>query len=59
MPPEGSDEPMKVGLYMAENGPPLVIGEPTGENPKFCWNGPAEDMIGSFSRLNVSRLKGT
>lgn len=45
-------------LNMLENGPWDIIGEVEGEKEKFCWKGPAEVMMGSFS-IKVSRAKGT
>lgn len=45
-------------LYIWLNGPVLSIGDPTGEKVKPCCIGPAELIIGSLSRLKVSRLKG-
>lgn len=45
-------------LYICEN-PEFIMGEPMGEKPKECCMGPAELIMGSFSRLNVSRLNGT
>lgn len=47
-----------VWLNMLVYGPLLIMGEPTGENVNCCWNGPAEDSMGSLlvllSKLNVS-----
>jgi hypothetical protein len=43
---------------MLEKGPWGIIGEDEGEKEKFCWKGPAEVMIGSFSILNVSSGNG-
>lgn len=38
--------------------PLFIMGEPTGEKLKLLCMGPAELIIGSFSRLKVSRPKG-
>lgn len=45
-------------LYICEK-PEFIMGEPMGEKPNECCMGPAELIMGSFSRLNVSRLNGT
>ena len=39
--------------------PWFIMGEPTGEKPKLCWNGPAELMTGSSAIWKVSMEKGT
>lgn len=38
-----------------------MSGEPTGEKPNCCWNGPAELMMGSSEswKVEVSMEKGT
>jgi hypothetical protein len=50
---------MEEPLYRAENGSWETMGEVAGEKEKFCWKGPAEVMMGSFPRRNVSSGKGT
>jgi hypothetical protein len=57
---EFREDAMELGLYMLEKECVwLMSGEPTGEKPKFCWKGPAEDIIGSSLSWKVSIAKGT
>ena len=54
------DEAMELGLNMFEyEALWFIMGEPTGEKPKFCWKGPAELMMGSSCIWKVSMAKGT
>jgi hypothetical protein len=42
------EEAIENGLEMlGKEVPWFIIGDPTGEKLKFCWNGPAELMTGS------------
>lgn len=45
-------------LYMDWKLPEFIMGEPTGEKAKCPCSGPAELMMGSLSKLKVSKLKG-
>ena len=45
-------------LYTLEKGPAETMGDVEGEKEKFCWKGPADVIIGSFSRWKVSSGKG-
>jgi hypothetical protein len=54
------EEAIELGLKMLGNEVPwFIMGEPTGEKPKFCWKGPAEFMTGSSCIWKVSIEKGT
>jgi len=52
-------EAIEALLYMVENGSWETMGELAGEKEKFCWKGPADVMMGSFSNRKVSSGKGT